>query len=535
MAFIVINFNWITQKVNILSNIIEIMSMNKFLLIVAILICSTRLSAQSQTNKYQYKIDLLNMRDNRVQVSLVPPKTNQREAKFVMPKLIPGYYDAMNFGQYVSAFKAFNKKGEPITVKRLDTNTWIVPDLKNTARITYEVSSGWEDLPQNTPGAKSAESTFKKDKLFILNYNALVGYFEKVRNKGYKVTVKKNREFYPSSALEYTHQNDTIDVVSAKDYRHLVDAPVMYCVPDTTWITVGNAKVLVSFYSQSHQSYSKTLASRLDTILRSQQAYLGGRLPVNEYAFLIYHEKIPRGLMADGLEHSNSTVCLYGSETLDQLPEALIDVASHEFFHILTPLNIHSKEVQDFNFLNPVLSRHLWLYEGMTEYATMHMPIKQRMISLQQFAKKIEAKIKGMEGFDNNLSMTVMSTNAIKRQDQYMNFYQKGALIGLCLDIRLRELSNGKLGTQELMQKLVKKYGPEKAFKDEDLFNVITAFTFPEIRQFFKDYVEEGQTISLKESLMNVGLDYDEAEKTVFEMNNPSSGQLSLRKAWINQ
>ena len=509
--------------------------MHKYLLIVAILIGATRSSAQSRTDKYQYKIDLLNMRDNKVLVSLLPPKTNLKAGKFVMPKLVPGYYDAMNFGQYVSAFQAFNSKGAAISVKRLDTNTWIVSDLKHTAKITYEVSGGWEHLTQNTPGARSAASTFKKDSLFILNYNALTGYFEEINNRGYLVTIRKNRKLYPSSALRYIHQNDTTDVASAKDYRHLVDAPVLYCVPDTTWIRVGNAKVLVSFYSAEHRSYSKTLAGRLETILHHQQAYLGGRLPVNEYAFLIYHENIPRGLMADGLEHSNSTVCLYGSETLAQLPEALIGVASHEFFHILTPLNIHSREIQNFNFLAPILSRHLWLYEGMTEYATIHMPIKQQMISIAQFAKKIEEKIKGMEGFDNTLSMTEMSTNAIKRQDQYMNFYQKGALIGLCLDIRLRELSNGKLGTQELMQKLVKKYGPEKAFKDEALFDVIAALTFPEIRQFFKAYVEEGQTIPLKACLEKAGFDYDASAKTVTEINDPSTAQLALRKAWINQ
>jgi predicted metalloprotease with PDZ domain len=49
-----------------------------------------------------------------------------------------------------------------------------------------------------------------------------------------------------------------------------------------------------------------------------------------------------------------------------------------------------------------------------------------------------------MKEFDNSLSFTEMSKNSMERQDQYMNFYQKGALIGLCLDIRLRELSDGK-------------------------------------------------------------------------------------------
>lgn len=509
--------------------------MNKLKLTITILVFSTGLSAQPQTNKYQYKIDLLNVRNDKVLVSFVPPKNNLKQGKFVMPRLVPGYYDAMNFGQYISDFQAFNKKGEKIDVKKLDINTWMVPDLKNTAKITYEVSDGWDYFTQETDNAKSAASMFSKDSLFIINYSALAGYFEEIKNKSYEVTIKKNQAFYASSALKYIHQSDTTDVVSAKDYRHLVDSPVFYCVPDTTWLNVGNAKVLVSFYSKEYKSYSKTLANKLQTILNFQQAYLGGRLPVSEYAFLIYHEGIPHGMMGDGLEHSNSTVCLYGSKTIDILPDALTGVASHEFFHILTPLNIHSKEIQDFNFLNPVLSRHLWLYEGMTEYATIHMPIKQQMISLPEFVKKIEEKIKAMEKFDNRLSMTEMSMNAIKMQDQYMNIYQKGALVGLCLDIRLRELSHGKFGTQELMHRLMNKYGPDKYFKDEELFDVITAITFPEIRQFFKDYVEGEQLAPLKESLQKVGLVYDETARTVTVISNPSESQISLRKAWINQ
>ncbi|WP_118976073.1 M61 family metallopeptidase [Taibaiella koreensis] len=509
--------------------------MNRFLFIIAMLVFSIKLSAQVQTDMYQYNIDLLNVREDKVQVTLLPPKNHLREGKFVIPRMVPGYYDALNLGQYISEFQAFNKKGTPIAVNRSDTNTWVIPDLEHIAAITYKVSGGWRHLLEHTPGAKSPESMFKKDSVSIINYSSVAGYFEEMPPRPYQVTIKKNRGFYASSALNYRQQNDTTDIVSAADYRRLVDAPVLYCVPDTTWTQVGNTKVLVSFYSKEHSSYSKVLAAKLKTILFHQQAYLGGRLPVDRYAFLIYHEKIPKGLLADGLEHNNSTVCLYGSATLDKLPEALIGVASHEFFHILTPLNIHAEEVQHFNFLNPVLSRHLWLYEGMTEYATIHMPVKQKMISIQAFLKTVEAKIKGMDGFDNTLSMTEMSTNAIKMQDQYMNFYQKGALIGLCLDIRLRELSNGKMGTQELMQKLIKKYGPEKAFKDADLFQVMTALTFPEIRRFFKDYVEEGQPIPLKESLQKVGLDYDDVQKTVTEMSNPSPGQISLRKAWINQ
>jgi predicted metalloprotease with PDZ domain len=46
----------------------------------------------------------------------------------------------------------------------------------------------------------------------------------------------------------------------------------------------------------------------------------------------------------------------------------MMDVVSHEFFHIVTPLSIHSKEIQDFDYNDPKMSQHLWMYEGVTEY-----------------------------------------------------------------------------------------------------------------------------------------------------------------------
>lgn len=506
------------------------------LIVIASLLISIRSSGQEQTNQYQYNIDLLHMQDDKVTVSLTPPKNKFKTGIFVMPKLVPGYYDAMNFGQYLSDFGAFDKNGKRIQVRKLDENTWKISDLEHTSKVSYQVSDGWEHILQNTGGAKSPSSMFRRDSVAIINYNALTGYFQEMRQAGYSVTIKKNDNFYASSALKYIPKNDSTDVVVASDYRHLVDAPVLYCVPDTTWLNVGGTKVLVSFYSAEHQPFSNILAKKLKAILENQMAYLGGKLPVKKYAFLIFHETIPKnGLIGDGLEHSHSTVCLYGTNTLDKLPQALMGVASHEFFHIVTPLNIHAEEIQNFDFLNPVLSQHLWLYEGMTEYATIHMPIKQNMIGLEEFVHTINEKVKGMSKFDNSLSMTQMSSQAITRQDQYMDFYQRGALVGLCLDIRLRELSKGKSGTQELMLALMNKFGPERPFKDQVLFDVITDQTFPEIRKFFRDYVENGQPVPLKESLEKVGLLYDTKTQTVTINSSAPPEQLLLRKAWIGQ
>ena len=181
------------------------------------------------------------------------------------------------------------------------------------------------------------------------------------------------------------------------------------------------------------------------------------------------------------------------------------------------------------------MSRHLWLYEGMTEYATLHMPIKQKLQGVRAFFQNVRQKIVDSRKFNNHLSFTQMSKNILSLSKQYYNVYLKGALIGMCLDIRLRELSNGKYGTQHLLQALAKKYGKHKPFKDNELIAEITKMTYPEIRYFFTDYVMNAKELPIKEYLLKVGIQYDKKDDHFSPVKNVSDAQRKLRKAWLGR
>jgi predicted metalloprotease with PDZ domain len=69
----------------------------------------------------------------------------------------------------------------------------------------------------------------------------------------------------------------------------------------------------------------------------------------------------------------------------------MMDVVSHEFFHIVTPLSIHSKEIQDF-YNDPKMSEHLWMYEGVTEYFANLFQINQGLITEEDFTIAFQTK-----------------------------------------------------------------------------------------------------------------------------------------------
>jgi predicted metalloprotease with PDZ domain len=187
----------------------------------------------------------------------------------------------------------------------------------------------------------------------------------------------------------------------------------------------------------------------------------------------------------------------------------LIHTISHEFFHTLVPLNVHSKEIQDFDFNDPKMSQHLWMYEGFTEYFANHFQVHQGLITDDQFYAKMAAKEKSSKKmYNDSQSFTEMSKNVLDpvMKAQYPNVYEKGALMAMCIDIMLREASNGKSGVLELMGRLSKKYGPSKPFDDNDLIPEITAMTNPEVGSFLQEHIVKGIPIDYEIYLKKVGL-----------------------------
>ncbi len=481
--------------------------MKKFAL-AALLIGSTFCGHLFAQKSYKYTIDLSNVVDDRVKVTLIPPRQATDQAEFQMPKIVPGTYAISDFGRFVRDFEAIDIAGVPMPVDYIDQNRWLIRDAKNLKQITYWVDDSWDYKGTGPkifePGGTNIEAGLN----FMVNTFGFFGYLEGQKELPFEVTVKKPAGFYGSTALVATTTGNTEDTYTVSDYSRLADSPMMYCMPDTAWQNVGGANVLVSVYSRNHKVSAKAIMREISEIMAAQKEYLGGKLPVEKYAFLIY---LTDGVGGSGgmgaLEHSYSSLYFMPETSEEAAGKMMRDVAAHEFFHIVTPLSIHSEEIQYFDFIDPKVSQHLWLYEGLTEYAAGHMQIKQGLIGLDQYLRIVQQKIT-MAGFMNDtVPFTVMSAGCLdKYKSQYMNVYQKGALIGMCLDIQLRKLSAGKMGTQELMRELAKSYGKDKPFKDNELFDKIVSLTYPEIGVFFKKYVAGSTPIPYAEYLAMAGL-----------------------------
>lgn len=470
--------------------------------------CCFLLSSKAQ-QYYNFSVDLTACKDDKLTVELIVPEIKTKEIIYRIPKMVPGTYEIYNFGRFLSDFKALDIGGNELTAERLDKNSWKISDADKLQKITYKVEDSWDSSEKESFVFEPAGSNFEENKNFVLNTHCLFGYIDGMIRVPYQVNIKHPATFYGACSLTDVSYSNNIDTYRVSDYMQLQDAPMMYCIPDTTVLNIGGATILISVYSPNKATTSKFIAENIKEILIAQEAYLGGTLPIKKYAYLIYLTPEVGGSGSSGaLEHSYSSMYFLPEMEQGYLAQTIKDVSAHEFFHIVTPLSIHAEEIGNFDYANPKMSEHLWLYEGSTEYAAGLVQVKYGKMTVQEYLKVIDDKILHARSFNDSLPFTVMSKGCLDvYKPQYGNVYQKGALIGLCLDLKLRYLSKGNYGLQELMRDLSKSFGKDKSFKDKELFDWIVKLTYPEIGDFFKRYVQGSEPLPILESLAYAGVE----------------------------
>jgi predicted metalloprotease with PDZ domain len=468
-----------------------------YLLITIVIFLSQNIYGNSPgpENSYRYSIDLLNIHNNEVTVSLHTPKITTAKAIFTFPKIIPGTYRISDYGKFISNLRASDKAGKQLDVRRLNDNQWEINNAKKISKISYTVHDIFNSKIPNAIFPMAA--TDIEDKDIVVNTFGFFGFIEGMTRLPFELTFTRKPEFYASTSLIPTAREGNTDEFKVKNVDDLYDAPILYSVPDTATLKIGKTEVLISVYSPNQKIHASQIAEWMHDYLFATARFLGGELPANRYAFLYYFrdpaisQSFPLGL-GGALEHNTSSF-YYLYEVSQQLTkETIVDVSSHEFFHIITPLNIASKEVREFNWDEPVMSKHLWLYEGVTEYSAHHVQVMTGLNTVPVFLQKMANKINtSRTNFNDSLSFTELSRHSTDQDsNEYVNVYQKGALIAASLDLYLLHLSGTKMDLRKLMDELKKKYGKERYFEDDSLFDIITRMTYPEVRGFFSKYVE---------------------------------------------
>ncbi len=453
------------------------------------------------TAQHKFYVNLNDRADDLFKVTLMPGKLGGENKIFQFAATAPGTYQIMDIGRFVKSFKAFDKNNSEIPVTNISLNQWEISNPSAVNKIVYEVEETWDSkIPKGQIYAMCGTS-LEKD-FIVINGHCVFGYFHGMQKYPVEIKLEYPNEWTAGTALTQNAEG----YFTAPDFDTVVDSPILLGKLTKASTTIDNTIIDVYTYSKKGLIKSDYLLSGIEDILSAQSQFTQG-LPVERYVFLFSFEDFSAGAW----EHNYSSFYVFEDDTLNErYMSELRSTAAHEFFHVITPLHIHSELIADFNYEKPVMSQHLWFYEGVTEWASDILQMRDYLISIDDFLSQVSNKLSINDGFDQNLTLTELGVKAVEKQDQYFNIYNKGAVVAALLDIRLLELSNGKKGLRELILDLLKKYGAEKSISENNFFNDLANMTHPEIGDFIKNYISGTGKLPVKDYFEKLGIEYTE-------------------------
>jgi len=466
-----------------------------FILFIALLWFN---SVQAQ---HKFTLNLNDISDDLFRVTLVPDGLTEENDIFQFAATAPGTYQIMDIGRFVHDFTAFDANGDTLPSARTSTNQWKLTHPEKIKKIIYSIAETWDTPVKSHKVYDMAGTSLEKDNAFI-NNQGVVGYFKGMQSHELWIKLQYPSGWKIGTALTQNAEG----YYTAPTYDFAVDSPFMLGRLTGASADIEGTKVDIYTYSKTDLIKSEDLLSGMKDILYAASDFTEG-LPVKRYVFLFHFEDLDYGAW----EHSYSSIYALKETPLnDDRVEAIRSMAAHEFFHVVTPLNIHSELVEKFNFEKPVLSQHLWLYEGVTEWAAGLMQVRDSVITLEEYLDELTKKLRVNDAYDQNLSLTELGVRATELPAQYGNIYYKGAMTACLLDLLILDQSKGKRALREVIIELSKKYGPNKPFDEKTFFDELVDMTYPEVRDFIERYIKGTESLPVKEYFDKVGIAYSQ-------------------------
>jgi predicted metalloprotease with PDZ domain len=259
--------------------------------------------------------------------------------------------------------------------------------------------------------------------------------------------------------------------------------------------------------------------------------------PFDHYLFILH---IGRGAMGSGggMEHSNGTAISTSSGT------QLALVAAHEFFHLWNVKRIRPATLDPVDYSKEQYTRALWFAEGVTSTYGSYTMARCGLWSKQDFYADLAQQITELESRPANRwqSAEQSSLDAWLEKYPYYNgpdfsvsYYTKGYVIGVLLDILIRDRSNDEHSLDDVLRNMNDNFAKKnKPYRDSlDVRLTAESVAGGSFEDFFRQYVAAAEPLPYAEILGKAGLVLEKREITHaelgFTVERDSSGKAIVR------
>jgi predicted metalloprotease with PDZ domain len=440
-------------------------------------------------------------------------------------------YQIRDFSSHMMRVTAKDEEGHPLSMRKLDKQTWSVT-ANGAVTVSYPIL--WDE-----PGPFASQ--LNADHAF-LNFGMLLLYVPDRRNEDAKVAFDDVPEGWrvavaldAAAGIAAGHHSGAY---VAQSYDALIDAPVEIGHFEEYRMEAGGRPIRIVVHGDSGDR--SRLVESLKRIVDYEVSLMGGA-PFREYLFLFH---VGSNFGGGGMEHMNCTAI--SADVPAQLPS----YSAHEFFHAWNVKRIRPQSLEPVDFTKEMWTRSLWFAEGVTNTYGAYTLVRTGLWSTQQFYGNLADEIKELQSRPAHRWQSVEQSSLdawyekyplYTRPEQSISYYNKGQIVGVLLDILIRDRTDNRAGLDDVLRELNEEYAKAGRFYDEseglrgameDVIRKKAPSADADLKDFFQRYVSGSDEIPYSDFLARAGWSIrDTSQRRAalgFSINRDSAASTSI-------
>src|ERR1700730_15328007 len=451
-----------------------------FVAILAALLFASDVNAQ-QLTAITYNITLASPEQHLVEVQLVLPEgPDQRELQLPVWSAL---YQIRDFAQYVNWVRAKDRAGRTIAVRELDKSRWQISGTGDGALVEYQMFA-------DSPGPFGAQ---------LNSYHA---FFNLAEILMYSVDARNS-----PMAVSFSHVPAEWQIAtpltrlpdgrfSAENYDRLVDSPVEIGGFHESDFDEGGGHYRVVVDAETGDYDMQQIVGELHKIIAAATSWMEDR-PFESYMFL-YH--FPHGPAGGGMEHAYATAIDLSAEAIKGNSNVLPGVTAHEFFHLWNVKRIRPQTLEPVDYTKENYTRALWFSEGVTSTAEGTIQLRAGLLNEKGYVYRLGEEITELERRPGHLTQSAAEPSVdawlegsayYRRPERSISYYNKGELLGIMLDLAIRDAKQDRASLREMFQWMNANYAKKGRFFNDSagVRAAAEAVSHADLSSFFDKYV----------------------------------------------
>lgn len=472
-------------------------------LLLILLFCFQSIQLSAQTNNYSISFD--NAVHHEAVISATFKDISTDTLTLRMSRTSPGRYALHEFAKNVYNFTAFDSKGNSLKITRDNPYEWKVSGHDGQVNIKYTLFANRGDGTYSQIDETHAH----------LNIPATFIYAPTLNERPIDVNFSIREDLGWKVATQLPHVKG--NTYSAPNLYYFMDSPTELSNHKVREINIDGQTVKFALHDPGTEDEADTYFEKVKKVVIAEKEVFGA-LPKFDYGLYTFLACYIPNASGDGMEHRNSTILTSTRTLANGGMEGNIGTVSHEFFHSWNVERIRPKTLEPFNFEEANMSGELWFAEGFTSYYTNLILCRVGLISPEKYVEGLTGTFNYVwnspaRQFFNPIEMSYQapfvdaatSVDPVNRENTFISYYSYGSVLGLALDLSLREKG---LNLDDYMKQVWKTYGKtEKPYTIENLNQSLNQYAGEEFgHNFFNNYIHKSDMPKYNELFSSVGI-----------------------------